>query len=533
MGTYRVKSPEGQEFEVTAPDGATEAEIIAYAQANMPKAAPKRSLMEDITGGLANLNRGLGIGDELAAAGGVVTGLLTGRHKLTDPVVPAFKQELAAQRGQEDEFARARPRVAALARGTGNALTMAAPVGPGATAFEGGSLAVNALRGATVAGLTGAGYAAVDRGTLKERAGAAADAAADPVTLGLGAVAGGAANLRPRARAERSAAPTLEELQSQRTAAYGEVANSGHTFAPEEVQGLAQAIVDDLGSANISPARHPRASSMMEDISALAAEGEPITLTQLDQLRQVVRRDVASSKDDAEAFMGRRIIDQIDDFIDTAGGEGAETIRRARDLNTRVRKIENLDDAVEKARQRAGSTSTGGNTDNATRQNVRRFSEQTRNLTPDERAAAERVVMGTPGQNALRQVGKLSPQGNGLMAAIHTAGLASGFGTGGVSAGITAGVAVTGAISKVVADALTTRNVNELRNLIAAGGNAAARQIANELEIAAAQSPAARELQAQLANDLAAAMGVQGASARGAVEVSMPSHPEYGVGVAR
>jgi hypothetical protein len=526
MGTYRVKSPEGQEFEVTAPDGATEDEIIAFAQANMPKAEPKRSLMEDITGGLANVNRGLGIGDEIAAAGGVVTGLFAGRHKLTDPVVPAFKQELAAQRGREDSFAEAHPNVAALARGTGNALTMAAPVGPGAAAFQTGSLASNALRGATVAGLTGAGYAAADRGTLAERAGAAAETAADPVSLGLGAVAGGAANLRPRARAERAPAPSLEELQGQRTAAYGEVANSGHTFRPEEVQGLAQSIVADLGSVNISPARHPRASSMMEDISGLAAEGEPITLTQLDQLRQVVRRDVANSTDDAEAFMGRRIIDQIDEFIDTAGGEGAETIRRARDLNTRVRKIEGLDEAVDTARTRAGSTGTGGNVDNATRQNVRRFSEQTRNLTPDERAAAERVVMGSRAQNALRQVGRLSPQGNGLMQAGHLAAL-------GPTGGASAAVAVGGAVSKVVADAITTRNVNELRSLIAAGGNAAARQIANELEIAAAQSPAARELQAQLANDLAAAMGVQGASARGAVEVSMPTHPEYGVGVAR
>ncbi|MBJ7410121.1 MAG: hypothetical protein JHD15_07105 [Phenylobacterium sp.] len=485
----------------------------------------KRSLVEDVTGAMANVNRGLGIGDELAAAGGVVTGLLTGRHKLTDPVVPAFKAELAAQRGREDEFAAERPRAAAFARGTGNALTMAAPIGPGAQAFQGGSIAANALRGASLAGLSAAGYAAVDRGTLEERAGAAAEAARDPVTLGMGGAMGGLANMRPRARSERPPAPSLEELQTQRSAAYDTVANSGHTYSPDELQGLAQGIADDLGSVNLNPARHPRAASMLEDISGLAAEGEPITLTQLDQLRQVVRRDVASSTDDAEAFMGRRIIDQIDDFIDRAGGEGADTIRTARDLNTRVRKIQALDEAVDTARTRAGSTGTGSNVDNATRQNVRRFTERTRNLTQAEREAAERVVMGSSGQNALRQVGRLSPQGNGLMTALSIGGAAA-------NPALAIPTAA-GAVSKVVADAITTRNVNQLRELIARGGEPAARQIVNELEIAAANSPAVRELQAQLANDLAAAMGVQGASRQGAVEVYVPSRPELGVGVSR
>lgn len=483
----------------------------------------KRDWMGEVTGVVANVNRGLGIGDELAAGFATAGDIVTGNSGPN--VIQTYKDELARQRQTEDSFAQDRPNVAALARGAGNALTMAAPVGPGAAAFQGGNMAMNALRGATVAGLSGAGYAAVDRGTLKERAGAAADAARDPVTLGLGAGMGAAASLRPRARPQQPAAPSLEELQGQRTAAYNDVANSGHTFGPEEVQGLAQGIVEDLGSVNISPARHPRAASMMEDISGLAAEGQPLTLTQLDQLRQVVRRDVASSTDDAEAFMGRRIISQIDDFIDSAGGEGADTIRRARDLNTRVRKIGALDEAVDTARLRAGSTGTGGNVDNATRQNVRRFMEDTGNLTPEERAAAERVVMGSRGQNALRQVGRLSPQGNGLMTALSIGGAAANP--------ILAVPTAAGAVSKVVADAITTRNVNQLRDLIARGGRPAAQQIVNELEVAAANSPAAQELRAQLANDLAVAMGVQGAARQGAVEAYVPSHPEYGVGVSR
>lgn len=40
MAKYRVTSPEGQTFEVTAPDDATPEQVQAYAQANMPKAKP-------------------------------------------------------------------------------------------------------------------------------------------------------------------------------------------------------------------------------------------------------------------------------------------------------------------------------------------------------------------------------------------------------------------------------------------------------------------------------------------------------------
>jgi len=40
MADFDITSPDGQTFRVTAPEGATEAEIMAYAQANMPKAPP-------------------------------------------------------------------------------------------------------------------------------------------------------------------------------------------------------------------------------------------------------------------------------------------------------------------------------------------------------------------------------------------------------------------------------------------------------------------------------------------------------------
>lgn len=42
MPTYDVTSPDGRKFRVTAPDGATQEEVIAYAQANMPEPAKQK-----------------------------------------------------------------------------------------------------------------------------------------------------------------------------------------------------------------------------------------------------------------------------------------------------------------------------------------------------------------------------------------------------------------------------------------------------------------------------------------------------------
>ncbi len=91
----------------------------------------KSGVVETIAGGMANINRGLGIGDEIAALGGTVSALATGRR--SGNPVNVFKAELADQRALEDQFATERPRMAALARGTGMAATAAIPVGASPT----------------------------------------------------------------------------------------------------------------------------------------------------------------------------------------------------------------------------------------------------------------------------------------------------------------------------------------------------------------------------------------------------------------
>jgi len=336
---------------------------------------------------------------------------------------------------------------------------------------------------------------AAERGGLGPTGQAAAEMA--------GQVAGGvAAGIRvrsapPTARPVRPdpSVPVVERLQGETRAAYQAADQAGVQYRPEAFGSMVDAIAADARSANLSPMRHPKAADMLAELQTMKDAGYSPTLTQLDQLRQVIRRDVAKATDPAEAFFGGRMIQQLDRFVADAGPDAvaagnakdaASLIANARSANTRLRKVETVTEAVDSATLRAGSTGSGGNVNNAIRQDLRRVLENTGNLTPDEAAAMREIVMGSRTQNVLRQVGKLSPSGNGLMAAGNLASAAS-FGPVGAIPG-TAGL-----IAKWGADAMTKQKVAGLIDLMAAGGDRAA--VANQqLMTMAARDPALKAI---------------------------------------
>lgn len=251
--------------------------------------------------------------------------------------------------------------------------------------------------------------------------------------------------------------PTVDDLQRAKTAAYQAVDNAGIKYAPQQVDDLVSGIGDEMAAAKINPTRHPRAASMLQEIQGL--RGQELSMTEIDQLRQVIGRDVASSPDAAERFFGKKMISNIDEFVDANGG--GDLISAARSANAKFRKTEQVNTALDKAERRAASTGSGGNADNATRQNIRGLldsEKKSRFFTPEEKKAMEKVVRGTKGQNALRLAGKLSPQGNGLMAAL---------GVGGAMVNPILGVpALLGTGAKMVADASTRGNIDDLLRVI-------------------------------------------------------------------
>lgn len=408
----------------------------------------------------------LGGFDEIA---GAENALNTGLNNIGSRVMgktPAYSMADAYTAGKEmtaadsDRFGQEHPAMS-VAGNVAGAVSGAGKVGAGMIARApsfvsavGRSAAVGAALGGAN-GYLGAGDGQRTEGGAKGAAfGGVVGGAVGPVARVMQRVGNGAA---------KAAEPVLANVERAKTAAYDAVGKSGVKYKPEAFVRLADGVESALAKAGVNPMRHPRAASMAEDIRKLADEGHAPTLTQLDQLRQVVNRDVVSATDKAERFMGRQIVDTIDKFIE--GSPGGGLMVAARKGNAAFRKLEAVDTAVTKAKNRAGGTGSGGNVDNATRQNLRVVMEKTPGLSPEERAAFEKVVNGSgAGQAILRSVGKMSPGGNGLNSMIGTvatmANPAVGFPI----------LAATGA--KLAADAMTTRNVRALRQAIAAGGPA-------------------------------------------------------------
>lgn len=150
--------------------------VLVPAPDGKPKGKAPRGSVPYITGAMANLNRTLGIGDEIAAVGGTIMDIASGKARPTrDPatgkiapldIAGTFRENMGRQRQIEDEFAAERPADAALARGVGMSIAALAPGG----AVRAPSSGISALaQGGVSGGLAAGAYSLVDRGTAEER----------------------------------------------------------------------------------------------------------------------------------------------------------------------------------------------------------------------------------------------------------------------------------------------------------------------------------------------------------------------------
>jgi hypothetical protein len=155
-----------------------------------------------------------------------------------------------------------------------------------------------------------------------------------------------------------------------------------------------------------------------------------------------------------------------------SGASSAEDVGKAlaegNRLYTQFSKADALENAFGKAERRAASTYSGGNIENAQRQEVRKlFEKRQKGWTADELAQINRVIYGDAIQNTARGVGKaLDP--TGLKALIH-GGLA--VKTGGLS--LLSAAAGYGA--KHLSEKMSANAIEELSRIIRAGGRRVSR----------------------------------------------------------
>jgi len=295
-----------------------------------------------------------------------------------------------------------------------------------------------------------------------------------------GLTPGGAARTLSR---PRKPTMSVDALRDAKNAAYSEADNLGAAYSPQAYDRLMSNMVNAATKDHISPDRHKAAYSMLVDL--IARRGKPFSLTELDQLRQEVRRDLITPSygnptNAADAHFGEVILDQIDDFIasakpgDMAGGsasDAANAIIKARSLNTRYRKAETLADALYKAKLQAAASGSGGNLNNAIRQQIKSIltnPKKVKSFTKEERAAMEGLVKQGNVENLLRWVGKFAPGGNGLIGMLEIAGT--------IHNPALAALPVAGMVSKGIADRGTLNKVLQLQDRVATGSPAKLRR---------------------------------------------------------
>jgi hypothetical protein len=356
-------------------------------------------------------------------------------------------------------------------------------VSSGAPFAKGGQLVgqygPEALKGLGVLGenLMGQGVGAVTGGTAY---GVTKEVLPDSPTAQLaatllGGVGGSAAVAKLSEIAQRAAVPTTQAVKGLANQAYKASEEAGAIIKPEAVQRLVMSVTDDLAEQAYIPLNAPKVGAVVEEMKRIAAGN--VTLKGLDALRQAAR-DVANSADPAEARLGSRMISQIDDMVQNlkpadilqgSKNQGINELLKGRTLWGAARKSELIDDMITKATDRASTSGTGGNVENAIRQNLRKILDSkrlSRGFTKDELAAIRQVVKGSWKQNVLRQFGILSPRTGALMQSIAGGAVVSDVASG---VPILTPIIAAGTGAKMAADTLSKSAATGLsRNIRAA-----------------------------------------------------------------
>jgi hypothetical protein len=172
--------------------------------------------------------------------------------------------------------------------------------------------------------------------------------------------------------------------------------------------------------------------------------------------------------------MKQEITDYLDNLKpdDVTGSDpeaAVSALREGRDMTRRIKKSEQIAEALMKGERRAATSGTGGNEVNAIRQNIRAILDSPKKragYTPDEIEAMEKIARGSAATNTMRMVGRMSPS-TGLMSQMAAGGMA--VGAGATSNPLFLAPAFAGMVAKSGAEHLTKNSVKELQELIRNG----------------------------------------------------------------
>lgn len=328
---------------------------------------------------------------------------------------------------------------------------------------------------------------AVVPGVLEETAGQITEGTrAEPYARAAAGILGGVGVAGATRAAERAGlrnqitrmAPSRDELEAAKNAAYQAADNAGVRFTQQAADRLASAT--DRRAIGFHPSLEPRTAAASADIAAI--RGTTPTLSEVEDLRKIASR-AGNTISGEERLMSGRLTQQIDDFFgsatpaDVVSGNPSQAVgllREARANTAAMKRSDLIDDAMSRATARAEASHSGMNVDNAIRQRLASLlanPKAMRGFNDAEREAIRSVVRGEASNNALRTAGNLLGGGGGLgMLASGGAGAALGTLLAGPVGGAIGGAigAGGGRVMKGMANRSTEKGTEALAALIRA-----------------------------------------------------------------
>lgn len=284
------------------------------------------------------------------------------------------------------------------------------PAGAGASVINAGKgTAARVGRGLLAGGASGAAY-----GFGEGEGGIEARAMDGLLAAPVGAIGGGAlvaagqginkAITAVTKRAElREAIPTLEGLRETAKGLYDKARDMGGALSGEQIATMTKGISTQIKEAGFDRQLHPRVAAVVD---RLTIETGPKSLQEMEILRRVASNAAASLQPD-ERRIAMQVVDAIDDAVDGMGG-GSAALSAARDTWARLRRMEIVDTAMEKAALTDDFAAGLRNQFKILLRSPRAL----RGFTEAQREAIRTVATGTATTRALRGLGKLmSPTG--------------------------------------------------------------------------------------------------------------------------
>lgn len=283
----------------------------------------------------------------------------------------------------------------------------------------------------------------------------------------------------PRVPNERPApVPTTQKLTQAADQAYAASESAGVVIRPESTARAAGMFREVAQAENLGKLP-PKLSEAVTVLDDRIASAQPLTLKDADKVRQLIG-DAMKSNDAADRRLAKIIQGRYDRYIETLAPQdilsgnteqGVAMLNQARDLFRRRRNSEMLDAMERRAQRKGESTYTQAGTEHALRREFEKLADnekRMRTLTPEQRAAVEKVAAPGLGQTMLRNLGKFDPTAGGMSSLVS-------LGTGTLATGVTGNplgmtLPVAGFIAKRAATGMTNRNVGKAREALVGRG---------------------------------------------------------------